>query len=133
MAATIITAVGYSAAFVLQIYRNTRLYKKFTIRDKTTLMGKDIQGWTILFTVKPPGSTDENDDAALIKINIVIPAIDANGALGIFYLDVPDESADIPSGKYDCDFIYIAGGERNPLLKFKAKVTENVTKRESVI
>ena len=131
MATTTIIASGFTAAYTLQIYRNTRLYKKFTIKTAAGV-AVDIRGWTILFTMKPPGSITTDDSDALITVNTVIPAIDTNGALGIFYLDIPDSDADVEYGKYDCDFIYIVGGERYPLMKFKSKVTENITKRESI-
>ena len=127
-----IKAVGYVVSYTLPIYRNTRLYKKITI--KTAAGGVvDIQGWTILFTAKEMGNEDTDDTAAVIKVNTVIPGVDANGALGIFYLDIPDDSTDVTPNTYNCDLIYISGTERYPLVKFKCKVTDNVTKRESAI
>lgn len=132
MSTTTITAVGYKAAYTLNIYRNTRTYKKFTI--KTAAGGiVDIQGWTILFTAKVPGDTSTDDTTAIIKINTVIPPTDADGALGIFHLDIPDDTTDVAPQKLECDFIYLSGTERYPLVKFNAKVIDNVTKRESAI
>ena len=134
MATQTITAVGYKAAWTMYIYKNTRYYKKFTIKTAAGAV-VDIRGWTILFTAKTPGDlvVDTTDVTAIIKVNTVVGPADADGALGIFYLDIPDSSTNVVEQKLECDFIYISGTERYPLMKFSGKVVENVTNRESAI
>ena len=133
MATTTIIAVGYTAPFTIYIYRSTRYYKKFTIKTKAGAT-VNIQGWTIFFTAKTPDdiATDATDATAIIKTNIVVPAVDADGAVGIFYLDIADNLTDLAAQKLTTDFKYLSGGERYPLMKFKAVVVDDVTHRISV-
>ena len=119
-----IIAEGYIAAYTMVVYRNTRFVKPFTMSMLSTGDPIDLQGKKILYTAKEVGAKDT--DEPIISVDVEVPAVDSDGALGIFTLEIPELQTDVDAVTYDSEFMYEVAGTHYPIIKFKTKVIQDL-------